>query len=140
MGDTDRAARVSALYEAFMQGDIGTVLAAFDPKIEWNEAEHVTFWPGSAFIGPDAVVQGVFARIPETFGDTFRIAVERVLACGDTVAVQARYLGTVQSTGSEISAQVAHVWDFEGDSIVRFQQYTDTWQFAEATGIAPVTV
>lgn len=134
----DKVERVRSLYEAFARGDVGTVLGAFDAKIEWNEAEHVTFWPGSAFVGPDEVVQGVFARIPETFGDTFRINVDRVHGCGDTVIMEGRYTGTVQATGKDISAQVAHVWDLEGDTIVRFQQYTDTWQFADATGIAPV--
>jgi ketosteroid isomerase-like protein len=137
---TDRTEYVRSLYEAFARGDVGTVLAAFDPEIEWNEAEHVTFWPGSAFIGPEAVVEGVFMKIPETFGDTFRIDVDRVHGAGDTVVVEARYVGTIQSTGAPLSAQVAHVWDFRGDLIVKFQQYTDTWQFAEATGIKPVTV
>lgn len=135
----DRAEWVRGLYEAFARGDVPSVLAAFDPKIEWNEAEHVTFWPGSAFVGPEAVVEGVFMRIPETFGDTFRIEVGRLHECGDTVVMEGRYLGTVQATGTDLSAQVVHVWDLDGDRIVRFQQYTDTWQFAEATGIQPVT-
>jgi hypothetical protein len=29
---------VKSLYEAFGRGDVPTVLAAMDPKIEWNEA------------------------------------------------------------------------------------------------------
>ena len=130
---------VRGLYDAFARGEVGKVLEAFDPKIEWNEAEHVTFWTGSSFVGTDAVVQGVLARIPEVFGDTFRIDVERLHDCGSTVVMEGRYTGTVQSTGKELSAQVAHVWDLDGESIVRFQQYTDTWQFAEATGIEPLS-
>lgn len=35
--------------------------------------------PGHSFIGPEAVVEGVFARIPATFGDTFRIEINRLL-------------------------------------------------------------
>lgn len=136
----DHVAQTRELYEAFARGDVPTVLAAFDPKIEWHEAEHVSFWPGSGFTGVDAVVEGVLQRIPETFGDTFRIDVERVHGDGDTVIMEGRYTGTAQGTGKPLSAQVVHVWDFEGDSIVRFQQYTDTWQFAEVTGIAPVVV
>ena len=93
------AAMLKGLYESFTQGDIPTVLAAMDPKIEWNEAEHVTFWPGQAFVGPDAVVQGVFARIPATFGDTFRIEVNRIVDCGSVVVMEGRYKGVVQATG-----------------------------------------
>jgi ketosteroid isomerase-like protein len=131
---------VRGLYDAFARGDIATVVGAFDPKIEWNEAEHVTFWPGHAFVGPDAVVEGVFMQIPPTFGDTFAINLGRVHEAGNTVIVEARYTGTIQSTGADLSAQVVHVWDLDGQKIVKFQQYTDTWQFAEATGIKPVTV
>lgn len=135
----DNASKIEELYAAFAKGDVPTVLAAFAPDIEWNEAEHVTFWPGRGFKGVDEVVSGVFGRIPETFGDTFRIELLRVTNAGSTVLAEARYHGIVQATGEELDAQVAHVWDFEGDQIVRFQQYTDTWQFAEKTGQQPVT-
>lgn len=135
----DNAALLEGLYEAFAKGDVPAVLAAMDPKIEWREAQNVTFWTGEPFIGPDAVVQGVFARIPETFGDTFSIEVKRILDCGSTVVVEGRYHGTVQSTGRALDAEVTHVWDVGPDGkIVKFQQYTDTYQFAEATGITPV--
>ena len=66
--------------------------------------------------------------------------VDRLLACGDTVVMQGRYTGTAQATGRELSPQVAHIWDVADGKIVRFQQYTDTWLFEEATGIPPVTV
>lgn len=135
----DNAAMLDGLYEAFAKGDVPTVLAAMDPKIEWREAEHVTFSVGEPFIGPDAVVQGVFARIPETFGDTFRIEVKRLLDCGSTVVMEGRYHGTVQDTGEVLDAEVTHVWDVGTDGkIAKFQQYTDTYQFAQATGITPV--
>jgi hypothetical protein len=55
----DNAQFLHGLYEAFAQGGAPTVLAAMDPGIEWNEAEHGTFWPGHSFIGPEAVLEGV---------------------------------------------------------------------------------
>jgi ketosteroid isomerase-like protein len=36
-----------------------------------------------------------------------------------------------------LDAQVAHVWDLRGGKAVRLQQYTDSWQFAQVTGITP---
>ena len=54
--------------------------------------------------------------------------------------MQGRYRGTVEFTGRDLAPQVVHIWDLEGNKIVRFQQYTDTWLFAEATGIPPATV
>jgi uncharacterized protein len=135
----DNVEFMQGLYEAFAKGDIPTVLSAMDPGIEWNEAEHFTFWPGRPFIGPEAVVEGVFVRIPATFGDTFRIEITRFLDGGPVVVMQGRYKGIVQATGKDFDAQVIHVWDIADGKLVKFQQYTDTWQAAEATGEIPLT-
>ncbi len=135
---TDNTAFLEGLYGSFAKGDVPTVLAAMDPEVEWNEAEHVTFWTGKPFVGPDAVAQGVFALIPETFGDTFRIEITQFLDCGSPVVMEGHYKGTVQSTGKDLDVQVTHVWDLADGKVVKFQRYTDTWQFAEATGEAPV--
>lgn len=135
----DNAQFLQGLYEAFAKGEVPTVLAAMDPGIEWNEAEHGTFWPGHSFTGPEAVVEGVFARLPTTFGDTFRIEINRLLDSGSVVVMEGRYKGIVQATGKALDAQVTHVWDIADGKIAKFQQYTDTWQFAEATGETPLT-
>ena len=111
---------------------------ALDDKVEWHEAEDVTYWPGGAFIGPQAVLDGVLARIPKDF-DGLTINLERIVGCGDTVLVEARYRATVRATGLALDAQVAHIWDFRDGKVVRWQQYTDTWQFAHVMGVVPGT-
>jgi hypothetical protein len=133
----DNAAIIRGMYEAFARGDVAAVLGALHEQAEWNEAEHFTYWRGEAFIGPQAVLSGVIARIPQDL-DGFAIDVRRIVAAGDTVLVEARYRGTAKATGKPIDAQVAHVWDLRDGKVVRFQQYTDTWQFAQATGVAPL--
>jgi ketosteroid isomerase-like protein len=133
----DNATTIRGIYEAFARGDVPAVLGALHEQVEWNEAEHVTYWPGGAFVGPQAVVTGVFARIIQDIPN-FTIDVRRIVAAGDTVLVEARYRGTVTATGNALDAQVAHVWDLRDGKAVRFQQYTDTWQFAQATGVAPL--
>jgi ketosteroid isomerase-like protein len=134
----DNVRFIQGIYEALAKGDGPALLAAFDPRIEWNEAEHYTFWNGGPFIGADAIVQGVMARVPATFGDTFRIEVTRILDCGSVVVMEGRYHGVAQATGTTVDAQVTHVWDIADSKIVKFQQYTDTWQFAQATGETPL--
>lgn len=129
---------VRAIYDSFARGDVPAMLGMLDPQCKWNQAEHQTLWPGEPIIGPDQVAAQVLSHIPELFGDTFRIEIERLHACGDTVIMQGRYTATVRSTGRDLSAQVVHVWDIEGDKVVRWQQYTDTWAFAEATNIRPL--
>lgn len=132
----DNVALVQGAYEAFARGDIQAVLELFDENIEWYEAEHITYWPGGPFVGPQAVVEGVFARIPQDF-DGFTIGIQRIVGCGHTVLVEARDRATVKPTDRPLDAQVAHIWDFRDGKVVRWQQYSDTWQFAEATGVAP---
>jgi hypothetical protein len=92
----------------------------------------------AAGVAIDAVVQGVFARIPAIFGNTFRIEVNRIVDCGSVVVMEGRCKGVVQASGKTLDAQVTHIWDLAGGKLVKFQQYTDTWQFAEVTGETPV--
>jgi ketosteroid isomerase-like protein len=133
----DNATIVRGIYEAFARGDIAAVLGALHEQAEWNEAEHFTFWTGESVIGPQAVLSQVIARIPQTL-DGFSIEVGRIVAAGDVVLVEARYKASATATGKPIDAQVAHVWDLRDGKVIRFQQYTDTWQFAQATGVTPV--
>jgi ketosteroid isomerase-like protein len=132
---TDNVALVQEAYDGFAKGDVGPLLSILGENIEWYEAEHVTYWPGGAYKGPQAVLEGVISRIPQDF-DNFTINIGRILGCGDTVVVEARYQATsAKSSGKPLDAQVVHIWDFEGDKAVRWQQYTDTWQFAQLTGV-----
>jgi ketosteroid isomerase-like protein len=132
----DSLGTVRSVYDAFAKGDVPTVLGLMSDKVEWNEAEHFTYWPGGPFIGPQAVLNGVFARIGQDF-DGFKVELGRLVGCGDTVLAEARYRGTVKATGKRLDVQVAHVWDVRDGKITRFQQYVDTWQVAQATGVTP---
>ena len=132
----DNVQMVRRTYEAFARGDIPVVLEMLDEKVEWNMSEHHTFWPGGPLIGPQAVLEGVFARIMQTF-DGFRVSVQRIVGCGATVLAEVRYQATSRTTGKFLDAQAAHIFDFSDGKCVRYQHYSDTWQFAEVTGITP---
>lgn len=129
----DNAALIEQAYEAFAKGDVPSVLALFDDGIEWFEAEGSTYWTGQPFRGANEIVEGLFQKLPQdTTG--FTITLGRVVACGDTVLVEGRYSGTWNSTGTTFDLQMAHVWDFRGDKVVRWQQYTDTLGWARVSG------
>ena len=125
---------VRALYEAFGRGDVPAILGAFDPQISWSEADNFLYADGNPYIGPDAVASGVFQRIVSDV-DGFAVAPERFVDGGDTVVVEGHYRGTMKATGTPINAQFAHVWTFRDGKVVRFQQYTDTRQWADAAGL-----
>ena len=124
-------------YDGFARGDLAPLLGILDDDVEWFEAEHGTYWHGGAYRGPQAVVEGVLGPIAQDF-ENFSINVRRILSCGDTVVVEARYAATsATASGKPLDAQVTHIFDFVNGKIMRFQQYTDTWQFAQVTGVEP---
>jgi uncharacterized protein len=126
---------VRAIYDAFAAGDIGGVLARMSPDIVWNEAENFPYADGNPYCGPQAILNGVFARIGAEW-DGFEAVAEELLDAGDTVVALGRYRGTCKATGRAMDAQLAHVWRIAGGKAARFQQYADTLQAARVTGAA----
>jgi ketosteroid isomerase-like protein len=125
---------VKGIYEAFGRGDVGAVLGAFDPGIAWREADNFLYADGNPYIGPQRVAEGVFQRVIGDL-DGFSISVDNVIDGGDAVVTEGRYRATVKKTGTPVDAQFAHVWQLRDGKIVRFQQYTDTKQWAQAAGV-----
>lgn len=125
---------VKAIYTAFAAGDVPGVLARFDAKIVWNEAENFPYADGNPYVGPEAVLKGVFVRCA-TEWDGFAVKVEEFLDAGDAVIAMGRYHGTYKATGKAQSTQMAHVWRLAGGKVVRFQQYADTLHVARVAGL-----
>ena len=125
---------IRGLYGAFGKGDMPTVLAIMDPGIEWREAENIVYPDRNPYVGPQAIVDGVFMRLA-TEWDRFTVTPAEWLDADDHVVVLGTYTGTYKATGKGVRAQFAHVWRLKGAKVVRFQQYTDTKQWADAAGI-----
>jgi uncharacterized protein len=126
---------VKGIYEAFGRGDVPAVLGAFDPGIEWNEAEGYMYTDGNPYMGPQRVAEGVFMRILSDV-DSFTVTPQNIVDGGDTVVAEGRYRGTMKATGAPLDAQFAHVWHLRDGKVARFQQYTDTAQWMKASGAA----
>ena len=128
----DNIALVEAIYAAFGAGDVPGVVSRMSPDIVWNEAENFPYADRNPYLGPEAILTGVFARIG-TEWDGFAAVPEEVLDAGDTVIVLGRYHGTYRETKRVLNAQLVHVWRVEDGKAVAFQQYTDTLQTARVT-------
>ncbi len=125
---------VKGVYEAFGRGDIATVLAAFDPKIEWREAEGNPYQPnGAPWIGPQAVLENLFARIGAEW-ERFEVHPRSFHEAGATVVVEGRYTGTHKATAKVLDAQLCHVWKIRDDKVTSFQQYLDTARLQDVMG------
>jgi uncharacterized protein len=106
------------------------VLGAFDPSIEWHEAEHFLYAEGSPYIGPGAILQGVFLRLG-TEWEGFAANPQQFFDAGETIVVTGRYSGVYKATGKKLDAQLVHFWTLDDGKVTCFRQYTDTLQAAQ---------
>jgi len=123
---------VDQLYKGFATGDIPTVLGLMDEKIVWNEAEGNALADGNPYIGPEAILKGVFARLMDEH-EYFNIKdIELHDMWDNKVLATLRYDAKRKNNGALIDAQAAHFWTLSDGKIVAFQQYVDTKQLADA--------
>jgi len=81
------------------------LFGAMAPAFEWNEAQGDSLADRNPYVGAQAIDEGVFGR----------------------------YGGTRKHSGTSLDTPFCHVYRFDGDRIVSFQQYTDTEQWARVT-------
>ena len=122
-----------SLYDAFATGDMPTVLGLMHPDVRWNEAESNSLADGNPYIGPDNVLQGVFARLGANH-EYFNLQDVKVHGMNDNMVLATlRYDGKVKATGKAYNAQVAHMWTLNDEGkITDFQQYADTKKLADS--------
>lgn len=114
---------VRAVYDAFAKGDVPAVLGFLNPDVEWTEAEGFPY--GGTYVGPQAVLEGVFMRLG-TEWDGFAAVPDEFIDGGDAVVALGEYSGTYKATGKSFRANFAHVWKVKDGKAVGFTQYVDT--------------
>ena len=122
---------IDGLYKAFAVGDIPKVLGGLDEKVLWNEAEGNKYADGNPYIGPKAVLNGVFARIAAEHEYFKLVNIELHDMTNNQVLATLRYQGKLKSNGAIFDAQVAHLWTLKDGKAVAFQQYVDTKKLAD---------
>ena len=122
-------ATIEAAYAAFGRNDPTVLFGAMDPAISWHEAEGNPLADRNPYVGAQAVGEGVFARLVSAI-DGFTAVPSTFIDGGDHVVVLGRYGGTMKKDGARLDAPFCHVYRFQGDKVVTFQQYTDTAQWA----------
>ncbi|MFG6687157.1 ester cyclase [Mariniflexile sp. HNIBRBA6329] len=123
---------IDSLYKAFGTGDIPTVLSKMDANIVWNEAEGNAYADGNPYVGPDTVLNGVFARVGGEWDGFKLVNIQLHDMFNNQVLATLRYNGTYKKTNKPIDAQAAHLWTLNDGKVIAFQQYVDTKQLADA--------
>jgi ketosteroid isomerase-like protein len=119
---------VEGVYASFALGDVPAVLGAMDQNIQWAEADG--FPLAGTYVGPQAVLEGVFMRLGE-IGDEFAAVPEKIIAEGDTVVALGNYRWKNKSSGAPAEVKMVHVWTVAEGKLTTFQQHVDTVRVRE---------
>lgn len=121
---------VQAVYDGFAAGDMAKVTGAMAPEVVWNEAESAPYADNNPYVGPEAILSGLFSRLGGEW-EHFEAVPAQMVAKGGDVVVFGRYHGKYLATGKTLDAQFVHHWTVKDGKIASFQQYTDTAQHKE---------
>jgi steroid delta-isomerase-like uncharacterized protein len=132
LSDPENINVIDSVYKAFGEGDIPTVLGLLDTQVEWHEAEGNALADGNPYIGPDAVLNGVFARIGAEHEYFKLVNIQLHEMANNQVLATLRYNAKLKKNGALIDAQVAHLWKVKDRKVIGFQQYVDTKQLDDA--------
>jgi hypothetical protein len=120
------------IYEAFGRGDVGAILAALSPSVQWEYGAGPSDVP---WLQPRRGAEGAGAFFASL--DAIRIerfAPKRFLDGGDLVVVLVDIEFTVKATGKRVVEEdEVHLWHFDAQGrVARFRHRVDTLQHALA--------
>ena len=117
---------IRATYEGSSEENGRNLLAALSPDATWTEAEGFPY--AGTYVGPDAIVAGVFQRLgTEWIG--YRADVHTFMEDGDRVAAFGVYY---KATGKSMTASFAHLYELHGGKIATMVQYVDSHMVLQA--------
>ena len=119
---------IEGAYASFAKGDVPAALGVMADDIHWTEAEG--FPLAGTYVGPQAVLEGVFMRLGE-IGEGFAVVPEHFVADGDTVIALGTYGWKHKSSGEPAVVKMVHVWTMNCGKAVAFQQHVDTLRVRE---------
>jgi ketosteroid isomerase-like protein len=124
-------AAAQSLYAAFGRGDIATILAGVAPDIDWRcvgrPSDFPTFGPRK---GPKEV--GEFFKAVADTNDFSEFSPKEFYADGDKVFVLGHYALSLKKNGKKIASDWCHIFTFHDGKLVKFREFLDTAQAAEA--------
>ncbi|WP_137933322.1 nuclear transport factor 2 family protein [Mesorhizobium comanense] len=121
---------IKAHYAGSDAKDLSAMMAPVTDRTAWTEMAGFPY--AGTYVGPDAIIEGVFKRIGEEW-DGYALKLEKLVDGGTTIVGIGTYSGIYRKTGKAMSARVVHVWEMEDGKALSFEQFTDTRLVAAAT-------
>ncbi|AXC50475.1 nuclear transport factor 2 family protein [Paracoccus suum] len=122
---------IRATYNGPPEQNGQNLMAALAPDATWTEAEGFPY--AGTYVGPDAIIAGVFNRLATEWVD-YKADAQTFLEDGDRVAVFGVYSGIYKATGIAMRAPFAHLYRLENGKIASMVQYVDTLLVSRALG------
>ena len=132
VSDPNNLTLIQDLYDDFAKGDVPAVLAAMNANVVWNEAEGNEYADDNPYIGPDAVLKGVFGRVVGDHEYFHLVDIQLHEMSNNQVLATLRYQAKRKDNGAMLDAQAAHYWTLKDGKVTAFQQYVDTKQLNDA--------
>jgi ketosteroid isomerase-like protein len=114
-----RIETVRAGYRAFSEGDIDTAVEMLDERIEWHPP------PTSLEPQPLHGRQAVREYLTPNVFAMQTAEPQEFIEEGDRILVVARVWARGRESGLEMEVTSFHLWQVEGDRVVRFRPYDD---------------
>ena len=121
---------VEAAYQAFAVRDIEALLALLSPEVEWGEPDNPHIPSAGTRHGIDGVME--WLQVGNKTEAIVEFVPMRFLVEGDTAAVIGRTRVVARPTGRSYDTDFVHLVTVTDGTIVRFQEFFDTWLAAEA--------
>jgi ketosteroid isomerase-like protein len=121
---------IQTMYAAFGAGDIQTILDLLSPDVEWTLTGPAGIPYSGKKVGPSQVL--TFFQSLATTQEHHKLTIDVYIAQGDHVATTGRYSALVKATGKLIDGPVAHVFTIKNGKVVKFLDFVDTAQMADA--------
>jgi uncharacterized protein len=130
MSEQENTRLVQQAYGYFLSGDIPTLLGLLSEDVEWlipgPESVPVT----GNWLGREQV-----ARFFQTLSDVLearQFEPREFVAQDEKVVALGHYAWLAKSTGREWESDFVHVFTVRGETVTRFQEFTDTAAQADA--------
>ena len=133
MADDPRTKNIQAvqrLYAAFAERDIGAILGALSPEIEWGEPENPFNPAAGTRRGHEGFLE--WLKVGRETEEILALEPRRFLTDDDSVAVVGHTRCLAKPTGKTYETDFVHLVTFKDALIVRFQEFFDTFAAAEA--------
>ena len=128
---SDNIAFVQSLYAAFGRGDVDAILAGVSPDVDWvNVGRPSDFASLGRRSGLDEV--RAFFGVLADQADFAEFSPDDFDAVGDKVFVEGHSRMRLKAGGPEVDTDWVHVFTIRDGRVVRFRDFTDTAQIAEA--------